>query len=738
MNLTDKQLELIDLIKKKYWDKVEESWLQLMVNPPRDIPLYELVSGTIYRNGGKLRLPELWELLIGFFHEKKEYEVVLQLSRMVLRYQPEAPNLHPFVIDAVREIYKSCPRLENYIRASHLKDKFHLGDCLKKCEEYRYLDEGEIFQHVSWGVGKVVDLDIPQMRVTIDFPHHRNKSFTFEGVYQYLTKISHDHFLALQETNPEKLKELAKNDPIELIKIILKSYDGQISQADLKTILTGKVISESEFLSWWNRVKQGMRNDPWIELGTGAKSGIRLRSEAMGYYDEMLERFEKAHNLAKRRNVLKELVQHQKGKPLPMEKAVHFISRVRKLHSALNAEDMPGRLKMLYLMNEASKLMPGPVAPLEDNEEDFVSKVEDPVSFLKEFEIFDYQCRALDRLIFLKSGESSAILQNLYLDGPVRLSQYSFEKLIQRNDLKTASQAVKTILGHFDRNPEIYIWTVRQILKKKWPNVESSYSDFTLMQAALHFLEKTRHQYDASSSNAAYNRQLQSQLRAIFTGDKFAILISVIREISQTDARHFYNSLITSPAFIYSVKEYFDNIFHKEREDLFKDEEDDKPKVHYCTAEQLKIKQDELRRIKTVEIPRVTHEIEKARGHGDLSENAEYDAAKEKQAFLFRRMESLQDLIVRARIINPESVQTHQIGVGSRFSLRHLANGETETYTLLGIWETEPEKGILSYSSPFGREFLGKKIGDVLDITLPGGQKLHCEVISIKNGFFAE
>lgn len=718
---------------------MEELWLQLMVNPPRDILFYELISGTIYRNGGKSRLPELWELLISFFHEKKEYELVLQLSRMALQYQSEAPNLHLFVIDAVQDVYKSCPRLENYIRDSHLKDKFHLGDCLKKFEEYIYFDEGEIFQHVSWGVGKVVELDIPQTRVTIDFPHFPHKSFTFEGAYQYLTKLSHDHFLALQETNPEKVKQLAQNDPVELIKIILKSYEGQISQADLKSLLTGKVISESEFSSWWNRVKQGMRNDPWIELGTGSKPEIKLRTEAKGYYEEIFERFEKAHNLLYRRNVLRELVQHQKGKPLPMEKAVHFISKVRQWHSALKDEDSTGRLKMLYLMDETSKLMPGPVAPLDDNEDNLVSMALDPVSFLKEFEIFDYQCRALDRLLVLKPGEASAILQNLYLDGTVRLSQYSFEKLIARKDFQTASQAVKIILGNFERNPEAYIWTVRQILKKKWPGVECANSDFTLMQAALYFLEKTRHQYDVSLSNAVYNRQLQSQLRAIFNGEKFAILISVIREISQTDARHFYNSLLTSPAFIASVKEYFDNIFHKEREDIFKEEVDDnKPKLHYCTAEQLKIKQDLSRHIKTVEIPRVTKEIEIARAHGDISENAEYDAAKEKQGLLFQQMESLQDLIARARIINPESVQTHQIGIGSRFSLRHLANRETETYTLLGIWEADPEKGILSYSSPFGQEFLGKKIGEVLDVILPGGQKLQCEVISIKNGFIAE
>jgi len=448
----------------------------------------------------------------------------------------------------------------------------------------------------------------------------------------------------------------------------------------------------------------------------------------------MTERFEKAHSLPDKRKILNELLQHQKGQPLPMEKATPFVARVRQWHSALKKEAFAERLNMIYLMAETTALMPTPAAPLSDSEDEILAQVQDPVSFLADVEIFDYQCRALNRLMLLKPEGASGMLQNLYLDVPPALGRYAFEKLLEKEEYQYASEGVQKLLDHFDRNPETYAWTVSQILKKKCPRITQPNSDFTLLVEALDHLEKTRQRYDATSTNAKFNRHVQSQLRAIFTGDKFSILAAVIDEISPMDARHLHNSLMTSPAFIGSVKEFMDNVFRRVRADIFKEEEEDtRPKVHYCTAEQLKIRQDELRRIKTIEIPRNTKDIERARGHGDLSENAEYDAAKDRQAMLFLQMENLQDLIARARLISPENVQCAKIGIGTRFEARNLATGAIETYTLLGIWEAEPEKSIVSYLSPLGQEFLGKKIGETLTVKALSGSETPYEILSIRN-----
>jgi len=736
LSFTEEQQELIDNIKRKVWARVEEFWLDMMENPTDDSAFYEHISGVIARNGGAQRLPDLWELPLSFFAEKGRFDLVLNLAKPALKYVPDAPALHPVVLQAFREIHKDCPRLEYYIRASHLRDKFHIGECLEHCEEFLFFDEGEYFQHVNWGVGHVVELDVTQLKVTVDFPRARHKTFTFEGAHQYLKKIPQNNFLALQESKLETLREMMEKNPTDLIKLILRSYNNAINLTDLKSLLTEKVITEDAFSSWWGRLKSSLRNDPWIELGSGNRSDIRLRGEAMGYFDEMLERFEKAHTLAEKRKIIRELAQHQKGQPLPMEKAAAFAARVRQWHSACDPDNLAKRLNMAYLMEETSALMPTPPAPLEDSVDGILEKAPQLVSFLGSLDIFDYACRALERFLTLHPEESVTFLQNLYLDAPSPLGQYAFEKLLERKEFQAASDAAHKLLEHFDRSPETYAWTVRQILKRKWPDVDLMLSDFTLMDDALNQLERVRQKYVTGSYDARENRRLQSLLRAIFTEDKFANIASVIPRLSPAEAKRFHNSILTSPAFISSVKDNIDNVFRKIRKDIFEEENvDNAPKMHYCIAENLKEKQDELRRIKTVDIPRATKEIEVARGHGDLTENAEYDAAREHQAFLFQQMETLQDLLARTRIIDPHNVQTAQISIGTRFTLKNTDTGNFETHTLLGMWEASPDSGILSYLSPLGQGLLGKKVGETLELELPGGNRARFEVISIENAF---
>lgn len=734
LTFSNEQQELIDNIKKKLWPRVEEIWLQLMENPTEDIAFYEHIAATISRNGGAQRLADLWEIPLSNLLEKGKYQLVLDIARFALKYVPDAPNLHPAVLQAFKELHKDCPRLDYYIRASHLRDKFNLSACLAQCEEYLYLDEGEFFQHINWGLGKVIEIDVTQKKVVIDFPKMRGKTLTFEGAHQFLKKIPQDHFLALQEMNLARLKDMAENDPLELTKIILKSFEKRINLADLKSLITARVMPEEAFSNWWSKLKSSLRNDPWIELGPGTRPDIRLRDKALGYFDETLIRFEKAFTLPDKRKILKELETHQKGEPLPLEKAAPFVARVRQWHSACPKDDLAERLKLVYLMYETAALMPSPSAPLEDSEDSILNSVSDPVDFMRRIEIADYEIKALERFITLRPEESTNLLASLYLDAPSRVGQYAFEKLLEKKEFAVAAEVVNTILDHFDRNPETYAWTVRQILKKQLPEVDLVHSDFTLMEESLNHLERVRQKYVASDPDAKENRHIQSLLRAIFTEDKFANIAAILPELSPMEAKRFSNSIQTSPAFISHVKDGIDNLFRKIRKDIFEEEvEDTSPKVHYCTTKSLKLKQDELRRIKTFEIPHVTKEIEVARGHGDLSENAEYHAAKDRQAFLFKHMEELQDLIARARIVDPDNVQTILVGIGTRFTMRNTETGHTETHALLGMWETDPEKGIINYLSPMGQSIIGKKVGDKVELELPGGGKSCFEIISIEN-----
>ncbi len=132
---------------------------------------------------------------------------------------------------------------------------------------------------------------------------------------------------------------------------------------------------------------------------------------------------------------------------------------------------------------------------------------------------------------------------------------------------------------------------------------------------------------------------------------------------------------------------------------------------------------EELRRLKSVERPQNVREIEEARAHGDLSENAEYHAAKERQSHLARQISIVEDKIARAQIIEPPKEAPDQIRFGVTVVLEDADSGEEVRYQIVGEDESDAAQGTISVTSPVARALLGKEVGDSVRVSVPKGTR---------------
>lgn len=153
-------------------------------------------------------------------------------------------------------------------------------------------------------------------------------------------------------------------------------------------------------------------------------------------------------------------------------------------------------------------------------------------------------------------------------------------------------------------------------------------------------------------------------------------------------------------------------------------------KVSYYTAEGLKKLKDELEYLKAVERPKASQAIAEARDKGDLSENAEYDAAKEAQGLLEMKISKMEELLANARVIDESQLDTSKVLVLSKVKIRNLANKMELTYTLVAESEADLKSGKISVTSPIGKGLLGKTVGEIAEITVPNG-KLQFEILEI-------
>ncbi len=152
--------------------------------------------------------------------------------------------------------------------------------------------------------------------------------------------------------------------------------------------------------------------------------------------------------------------------------------------------------------------------------------------------------------------------------------------------------------------------------------------------------------------------------------------------------------------------------------------------VSYYTAEGLKKLRDELDHLKSVLRPKASADIAEARDKGDLSENAEYDAAKEAQGMLEMRIAKMEEIHSNARLIDESTLDFSKVLVLSNVKIRNLANGMELKYSLVAESEADLKTGKISVTSPIGKGLLGKHVGDIAEITVPNGT-LKFEILEI-------
>jgi transcription elongation factor GreA len=149
------------------------------------------------------------------------------------------------------------------------------------------------------------------------------------------------------------------------------------------------------------------------------------------------------------------------------------------------------------------------------------------------------------------------------------------------------------------------------------------------------------------------------------------------------------------------------------------------------TGPGLKRLEEELKNLKSVERPNIIQAIAEARSHGDLSENAEYHAARERQSFIEGRIEELEMIVSAVEVIDPASLSGDNVKFGAKVALVDEETEKEASYQIVGVYEADIKQGLLSVSSPLAKALIGKKLGDTVSVPAPGGDRSY-EIIGVK------
>lgn len=742
MDYTIEQLrEIVELAKHKHYGELEEKWLEMTEAPPAELRFFDSTARALLKNEARDRLGDLFSVMASALISKARHTEAVEVIRSAWRYTPNLGDLAATAIEALQALHGDRPNFKRFITASGLTQRTDLFRALERFEQFIYCDEGEAFEHQSFGIGVVESVEPERHCATIRFAGKAPKEFTFEGVRDFLKKIERGSFRAERLRGAEPLKQRAFNAPAEFVRFVLKDHPDGLTQIDFKNLLLDGCFSRDEWEQWWAANRRTIRRDPYIDWGRGGRGVLRLRTQPKTYYEGVIEDFRESDS-STRLALISEVNKHIREEPPPQDFSGNLLDILRTEFQTLSEEEvenvLAGRLERVYLARELAGVFDALTLPAEFDEAALLAQADDPASLILSLSALEFQCRAVETLTAANLTQATQVCARLLPQASPRFAQWLVERLIAQGEIAAVSSAFEQIVRSPGRNPETFLWAARQFFADKYAALSIDVAFHDVIRELAAFLKENQNQIDHGVPNTPTLRGIQMRMKNMLAEDHYEVLRKAVAPLPAAEARGILRLFDGHAAFPDSYLVSLRHAVQESRSDL--DETTTTPGVAvlddavlYVTLESLKRRQNELQHLRTVEIPKNSREIGEAASLGDLSENAEYEAARHRQRMLFKRAEEMQSEIERARPIDVAWVRTDCVWVGTRIEVRNIETGEIETFAILGAWDSRPEEKVLSYLTPSAAQFLRRRVGERVALPRPDAQPTEYEILKIEN-----
>ncbi|MCB1099456.1 MAG: GreA/GreB family elongation factor [Verrucomicrobiae bacterium] len=585
------------------------------------------------------------------------------------------------------------------------------------------LEVGSFCVHRSWGPGKIVGWDLLGDSMTIDFDGRPGHAMKLEFAAKFLEVIPNEHILAKRLAEKETLEVMAKENPTELVELALVSYGNSMLLDDLDDILKGSVVPEARYKSWWDSTKKQMRQHTKFIVPSKRNIPMELRKETLSQADALVSDFKRASDAKAKAKIVDSIVKEVESftnpvadlKPVAVE-VDDAISKSVRLKPA-------AALELIFVRDQLHEKLP-----------DLKPEGEIPSAtavILKNRSNLSELIRALPvtaqkRLIEMMPQVFGDAWVDEALDQLNQATVRTVTELARflRSQGKGDDLDAYLKLGLQGRtlNSEALAW----ICKERKSGAQSVFTA-DLATAIVNALEKEHFEDDSKKA---------SRLHDVVIADS-ELLPDLVKMSNAREVKMFARRLLATPVFeelnkrslLARVIKIYPEIQKLVEGDDKKESQDDKALV--VSWESLEARKKMLSELVKVEIPKNTEDIKIAREYGDLRENSEFKMAKEYQGILRRKEQELQDEISRATGTDFKGADTSSVSIGTIVNVT-ASNGTKETFTILGAWDSDAEKGIVSYLSATGIALLDHKVGDSIDLQTDEGGMRKVTIEEIK------
>ncbi len=569
------------------------------------------------------------------------------------------------------------------------------------------LAEAGCCTHRSWGFGRIKTVDTVFARFTIDFPgkpgHAMDLSFSAES----LKPVPKDHILARKAMDLEAVRHLAAHH-LDLIKIVLNSYGGKATPDQIQSVLVPDVIAD-DWKKWWETAKREMKKNGHFIVPLKKTEPVVYQVKETSLQDRLLAEFRAGKGLKARILVVAEMVKGISDLKDKVATANEVIAALNPDIVAYQRTQPSVALEAIFSRDELRAA--AEVPPVADEVSAAQIWLQDGVKFgpLVETIPAAKHRRALESFKTANPERWDDVLRGALNFVSAKLAKEFASLLITNGKLGLFKETLAKHINQHTASSELLLWFARErnedFVDILGPEV------FRAMLTAME-----RDQFNERRSNRLRDFILEDQQ---LLGELTASAdIEVIKDLTR--------ALKLSPVFDDMDKRSLLARLvkaHPAVQSLVSGEQTKQDSGLLVSWESLERRRAEYQELVQKKIPANSKEIAIARSYGDLRENHEYKAAKEMQKILMRQKEDLEAQFLRARGMDFSNAKTDVVGPGTVVQATDLVTNQVETFTVLGAWDSDPDKGIISYLTPIGQALFNHKVGDEVEYELHGQKR---------------
>src|SRR6266545_4926822 len=563
--------------------------------------------------------------------------------------------------------------------------------------------------HRSWGFGKIKTVDTVFARFTIDFQTKAGHAMDLGFAAESLKPIDSNHILVRKAADLEGLRQMAALHHLELIKLVVESYGGRATIDQIQQVLVPDVIRD-DWKKWWEAAKREIKKDGHFTVPTKKSDPIIYQSKEVALPDRLLAEFHAAKGLKAKTAAASEGLKNFADLDNKTELATALVAGLNADIVTHQRTQPSVTLEGIFIRDEIRQAAGLPAGEGEVAANTIWSQDNRLGPILEQMPAIKHR-RALQSFKESNTALWHEVLLTTINSVPAKLAGEIALLLIQEGKLGQLKDTLAKLISHHTASSELLLWLAKER--------SDSFADILgpeVFRAMLSAMERDQ-----------FNEKKSNRLRDYILDDQ-ELLVELIGSADFEVIKDLTRALQLSPCFDDMDKRSLLARIVKSYpavQTLISGEATKQDTSLIVSWESLEKRKNEYTELVQKKIPANSKEIVIARSYGDHRENHEYKAAKEMQKILMRRKSELEAQLVRARGTDFASAKTDAVSIGTCVKVTDRLADHSDTFTILGAWDSDPDKGVVSYLTPLAQALLNKKVGEEVEFEMDGAKKRY-------------